>query len=239
MFAPHANVWNFDLGKLVVPSVFMDCDLLEAIAKKYGQAIWVVRRTNGMPLISISSEEIREVFKLEPLSDYHVPISLPELENEYKEKKDEIRKGALRAHIRTMGAFPVIIVASREPFKRSLFTSWVVEIYRTLCRVLGEDEQDFMPIDLMYMMIQIASFGVDVIFYFASFLAKEIHNGLVGIAKGKLDKNLWALLYIDAYVLVQRGDLFWYRDGIEKRREWGSIVSPVMECRYDLGCRQC
>ena len=46
-----------------------------------------------------------------------------------------------------------------------------------------------MPIDLMYMMIQIDSFGVDIIFYFASFLAKEIHNGLVEIAKGKLDKT--------------------------------------------------
>ena len=46
-----------------------------------------------------------------------------------------------------------------------------------------------MPIGLMYMMVQIASFGVDVIFYFSSFLAEEIHNGLVEIAKGKLDKT--------------------------------------------------
>ena len=62
LFAPHANVWNFDLGKLVVPRVFMDYDLIEAIAKTYDQVIRVIRRTNGMPLISISREEIREVF---------------------------------------------------------------------------------------------------------------------------------------------------------------------------------
>ena len=41
----------------------------------------------------------------------------------------------------------------------------------------------------MYMMIQITSFGVDVVFYFATYLAKEIHVGLVGIAKGKVEKT--------------------------------------------------
>ena len=46
-----------------------------------------------------------------------------------------------------------------------------------------------MPVSLMYMMVQIASFGVDVIFYFASYLAEEIHTGLVGIAKGKVEKT--------------------------------------------------
>ena len=47
VFSSHANIWNFDLGKLVVPSVFMDYDLLEAMAKNYDQAIRVVRRTDG------------------------------------------------------------------------------------------------------------------------------------------------------------------------------------------------
>ncbi len=46
-----------------------------------------------------------------------------------------------------------------------------------------------MPIGLMYMMVQIASFSVGVIFDFASFLAKEIHIGLVGLAKGKVEKT--------------------------------------------------
>lgn len=77
MFAPHANVWNFDLGKLVVPSVFMDYGLLQAISNKCDQAIRVVRRNDGMPLILVSPEEIREVFYLEPLSGYHVSINLP------------------------------------------------------------------------------------------------------------------------------------------------------------------
>ena len=46
-----------------------------------------------------------------------------------------------------------------------------------------------MPISFMYMMIQITSFEVDVVFDFATYLAKEIHVGLVGIAKGNVEKT--------------------------------------------------
>ena len=55
----------------------------------------MVRNIDGVPLIRISPKEIREVFRLEPLTEYHVPINLQELEEEYREKKDIIRGGAL------------------------------------------------------------------------------------------------------------------------------------------------
>ena len=104
-------------------------------------------------------------------------------------KKDAIRNGALRERIGTTTNFLVITTSSREPFKKEYFTSQAMEAYRTLCQVFGEDEKNFMPISFMYMITQIASFGVDVIFYFASYIAEEIHIGLVGIAKGKVHKT--------------------------------------------------
>ena len=58
LFAPHANIWNFDLGKLVVPSVFMDYDILEAVAKNYDSKIRVVRRIDGESLVKINPKEI-------------------------------------------------------------------------------------------------------------------------------------------------------------------------------------
>ena len=177
LFAPHANIWNFDLGKLVVPSVFMDYDLLEAIAKSYDQATRVVRRADAEILISISPEEIRKVFCLGPLTKYHVPIDLIDLENEYMSKKDVIRHGAPKAHIGRIGALLAITPSSREPFKKVCFNVRVVEIYRTLCKVFGQDEEEFIPISFMYMITQISSFGVEIIFDFSSYLADEIHNG--------------------------------------------------------------
>ena len=82
----------------MVPSVFMDSSLLMAIAKIYDPKVSVVIRIDGECLITISPEEIRDFFGLEPLSDYHIPIELQELEKEYLSKKDKIRQGALRAH---------------------------------------------------------------------------------------------------------------------------------------------
>ena len=61
-----------------------------------------------------------------------MPIDLQDLEDEYKAKKDIIRGGALREHIGTIGTFPVITATSREPFKKDLFTSQAMELYRTL-----------------------------------------------------------------------------------------------------------
>ena len=46
LFAPHGNIWNFDLGKLVVSGVFMDFDLLMAIAQIYDPTTRIVRRVD-------------------------------------------------------------------------------------------------------------------------------------------------------------------------------------------------
>ena len=58
LYAPHGNIWNFDLGKLVVPGVFMDSDLLIAIAKNYEPTVRIVRRIDGKYLVRINVEEI-------------------------------------------------------------------------------------------------------------------------------------------------------------------------------------
>ena len=58
-----------------------------------------------------------------------------------------------------------------------------------MCRVFVEDEHNFMPIKFMYMMTQIYSFGVDIIFDFASYIVEEINIRLVGIAKIKVEKT--------------------------------------------------
>ena len=58
LYSPHANTQNVNLGKLVVPSVFMDYDLLEAIEKSYDHATRVVRRLDGEVPVSISSVKI-------------------------------------------------------------------------------------------------------------------------------------------------------------------------------------
>jgi hypothetical protein len=218
LFAPHANIWNFDLGKLVVPSVFMDYDLLEAVARNYDQATRVVRRIDGEILITISPEEIREVFRLGPFTEYHVPINLEDLEKEYMSKKDIIRQSTLKAHIGKIGTLPAITSSSKEPFKKAYFNVRALEIYRTLCRVFGEDEGEFMPVSFMYMITQLSSFSVDIVFDFASYLANEIHSGLVGITKGKVEKP-WGHYSLLMHIFLFKGRTYFGKEMVLNREQ--------------------
>ena len=44
LFVPCSSIWNFDTGKLVIPSVFIEYNLLETVIKSHNQATKVVRR---------------------------------------------------------------------------------------------------------------------------------------------------------------------------------------------------
>ena len=53
-------MWEFDIGKLVVPSVFMDVDLLVSLAKRYDPLTKVVSNFTSHKLFSLSPPMIRE-----------------------------------------------------------------------------------------------------------------------------------------------------------------------------------
>ena len=67
----------------MVPSFFMDYDLLEVVAKNYDQA-----------------------------TKYHDPINLKDLEKQYISKKDIVRQDALKDHIGKIGTLPAITPSS-------------------------------------------------------------------------------------------------------------------------------
>ena len=89
-----------------------------------------------------------------------------------------------------------------------------------------------MPVDLMYMIIQISSFGVDVIFDFASYIADEIHNGLIGIAKGKVEKTFghYSLLM---HMLLFKGVTYFGKEMKLNREENGEAL-PVQLWSADM-----
>lgn len=77
--APLSNVWQFDIGKLIVPRVFFDDDLLTMIAKRYDPVLRVVKNHAGENLFSVTLEVIREVFMLDPNHTLHEKIDLDDL----------------------------------------------------------------------------------------------------------------------------------------------------------------
>jgi hypothetical protein len=73
---PMRNVWEFDIGKLIVPRVFFYNDLLVDMAKKYDPITRVVKNHVGDNIFRVSPELIREVFKLNPNHSTHEKIDM-------------------------------------------------------------------------------------------------------------------------------------------------------------------
>ena len=77
-----------------------------------------------------------------------------------------------------------------------------------------------MPINFMYMMSQISSFSVDIIFYFSSYIVEEIHIGLVGTIKNKVEKTLgqYSLLM---HILLFKGATYFGKEMILNKEHEG------------------
>ena len=64
MGSPLWNVWQYNLGKLVVPIIFFDVDLFLVLAKRDDPITKEITDLEGETLIKISVDEIRFVFDL-------------------------------------------------------------------------------------------------------------------------------------------------------------------------------
>jgi len=70
--SPVSNPWHLNLGKLVVPDVFLNVELLQLLAKQYNPSLKAICNPQGEPIIHLLKNEIYEVFDLDDL--FTVPI---------------------------------------------------------------------------------------------------------------------------------------------------------------------
>lgn len=64
LHSPLSSPQQYDLGKLLVSSVFMDVDILNVVANRYDPVSRVIRGNEGEILLTIRREEFQEVFDL-------------------------------------------------------------------------------------------------------------------------------------------------------------------------------
>ena len=75
---PVSNPWTRNLGKLIVPEVYMDVDLIKALVNAYNPTTWPFHRKDMSILCTLSKDAFVEAFDLQgPMS---VPINLEKLE---------------------------------------------------------------------------------------------------------------------------------------------------------------
>lgn len=67
---PMCNPWKLNLGKIVVPNVFVNMDLFKLLAKHYNPNLKAICNLQGKPFVYLSKAALEEVFGFEDICDY-------------------------------------------------------------------------------------------------------------------------------------------------------------------------
>ena len=74
--------WRLDLGKIVIPNVFVDIELINLLDKHYEPTIKIVRKLDGMPLLVITKSCVEQYFRLS--TQALTKIDIEHSKNEYQ-----------------------------------------------------------------------------------------------------------------------------------------------------------
>lgn len=196
------SIWKLDAGKLIVPRVLMDVDLLTQIAHNYDFVARCIRNVNGRALIEINDDEFRKVFKLSEVSNYLEPINFETLAQVYNVQRDHLRSGPLKEFFVKIGGLTIVGPSTMEPFSLNLFTLRAKGMYWSLCQIFGEDAETTMPTHYMLMIAQILKPCLAVTFDYAPYPTDAIHARLIGIKSGKVEKPFgWYSLLMHMFLL--------------------------------------
>ena len=116
---------------------------------------------------------------------------MDDLQARYDAQRIYLRTGPLQEHATKVGTLFVITANTPELLLKRHFNPRAQALYVSLCKIFGMDEAKQILGLIVLIMAQTLQFGMSTILDFATFLAKEIHNGLVGIAQGKVDKPFY------------------------------------------------
>ena len=120
---PLSNIWDFDVGKLVVPSIFWDVDLLVILAKRYDPLTKVVSNFFGDHLFVVSPPVIRKFFGLSTNNALLERIDLSQLQSTYEAQALYLRTGPLKEHFVKIGGLCLVTLATLEPLMKKFFNS--------------------------------------------------------------------------------------------------------------------
>lgn len=207
------NVWGFDIGKIVVPIIFLDSDLLANLGKKYDHITRVVKNYVGDNLFRFCYQFISEVFNLNPNHDVHDLIDMEDLQERYDVQRVYVRAGSLQQHFSRIGKLTLVTSTALELLMRKYFNLRAQYLYFTLCKIFGMYEEEYIHDSIVLIIAQTLQFGMSSILDFATFLAQEIPNGLVGISQGKVKRPFcWCSLLM--HICLYKGVTF-FSKGME------------------------
>lgn len=195
------SIWELDVGKLIVPRVFMDMDLLTQTANNYDPNTQTIKNVNGGSLIEINDDEFRNVFRLSEVSNYLESINFETLGQVYNAQRDHLKNGHLKEFFAKIGGLTIVGPSTMELFSLNLFTLRDKGMYWSLCQIFREDTETTMSTHYMLMIAKILKPSLVVTFDFAPYLTNAIHEGLIGIKSAKVERSLrWYSLLMHMFL---------------------------------------
>lgn len=155
----------------------------------------------------------------------HETIDMGDHQARYDAQKTYLKRWPLQDHAAKVGTLSIITTSTPEPLLKRHFNTRAQALYVSLCKIFGVDEAEQIPGSIVFIMAQTLQFGMSTILDFATFIAKEIHNGLVGIAKGKVDKPFCGYSML-MYICLHKGHSF-FSKGMELEMTKDGEKNPI------------
>lgn len=143
------------MDKLIVLDLFVEVDLIRALAPMYDPSSKIVRTTKGIILVDISPMEILNSFSL--ARHARVDIDDKRFEHRYQLRKEHYREKEVEMFRKRDWHSEVapIIPIDKEPFVVYSFEKYFTKTYYALCYILGEDAGAKIPLGILMMGIKI------------------------------------------------------------------------------------
>lgn len=167
---PVSNPWRLNLGKLVVPNVFVEPMLIRELAKNYHHQSMTVKTTTDHDLVDVSKEVAIECFDLDRSALRR--INKDRFKKEYYAKRDFFKQKILPLFLRKLyKGGKRYLEMEMKPLDLTLFEDYFTKTYYALCQVLGEDcGLTFMSVDYMMMAIRIQHTDYNELYDFAEII---------------------------------------------------------------------
>lgn len=153
-YSPVSNPWNLNFGKLVMPNVFVNIELIRALEKNYNPKTRVIHWHNGSQFMIITRDYIFMVFQLD--ASLEMKLRLREL-LEYCSMDTSYKRWKLPLHRpKGLGKQPMRFASNEKPpFFVELFEEYYQNTYYSAGQVLGIEASANVTIAPMVLVIDI------------------------------------------------------------------------------------
>ena len=196
---PNNNVWRYDLGKLVMPIMFKDVDLLLELLSRYDKITHKVKDINMKLFLKIDGDSIRQAFNLHALEETTYSVNMEVFGKDFENAGIEVNKQMIMAFVKEDSGVklaPATIqnkLADCDDYNANLVNTHIA-LYQVL-RLQNKNKFTHATMSICWGYQKV---GEDFILDFPTYLDRCINEGFIALKQGKQIPFRWysMLMYL-------------------------------------------